>query len=294
MEAAYRIYNRNGGNLLDRTPQGNPSILFQTLLDHFNGDRRKAIIAKSNVYSNEFFNWFGDWTAGVNEFNLENIDYSLVDVEEHEKPWKNDPTKSNRTIRIYLKDQHQKGYFELVKDHEDGYFSVHFKTTKPGAKYNSPTAEASTKEERKILFQQLINAIPNGAKVSTWGSLSEDGVRGLNNVGRNMNKVGEREVSLKSNRSSIKIPIYQKGVDVSKVVDTNGEPLVVWHGSHEDFSEFDVRKTRYFPYVVEDYKGEITGVKDIYSAFFFSSNKQYSERYSGGTVDVDLSDEEYE
>lgn len=251
MESAYTVYHRNGGNFLDLTPDGKHSILFDTLLGYFNGDRFAAIKAKSNVYSDEFTNWFGDWTAGVNEFNLENIDYSLVDVEEHEKPWKNDPTKSNRTIRIYLKDQHQKGYFELVKDHEDGYFSVHFKTTKPGAKYNSPTAEASTKEERKILFQQLINAIPNGAKVSTWGSLSEDGVRGLNNVGRNMNKVGEREVSLKSNGSSIKIPIYQKGVDVSKVIDENGEPLVVWHtnSSIEDESrieEFDrnKRKTR--------------------------------------------------
>ena len=51
MEAAYRIYNRNGGNLLDMTPQGKPSVLFQTLLDHFGGDRTKALIAKSNVYS---------------------------------------------------------------------------------------------------------------------------------------------------------------------------------------------------------------------------------------------------
>jgi hypothetical protein len=32
-------------------------------LSHFNGDRAKAIVAKSNVYSDEFFNWFGDWTA---------------------------------------------------------------------------------------------------------------------------------------------------------------------------------------------------------------------------------------
>ncbi len=29
------------------------------------------------------------------------------------------------------------------------------------------------------------------------------------------------------------------GTDVSKVVDSNGEPLVVWHGSEEEFSVFD-------------------------------------------------------
>lgn len=67
MEAAYRIYNRNGGNLLDMTPQGKPSVLFQTLLDHFGGDRTKALIAKSNVYSDQFFNWFGDWTSEEKE-----------------------------------------------------------------------------------------------------------------------------------------------------------------------------------------------------------------------------------
>lgn len=61
MEAAYTAYDRNGGNFLDMTPTGWPSILFQTLLDYFKGDRAKAIVAKTNVYSDEFFNWFGDW-----------------------------------------------------------------------------------------------------------------------------------------------------------------------------------------------------------------------------------------
>ena len=61
MEAAYTAYDRNGGNFLDMTPTGQPSILFQTLLDYFKGDRAKAIVAKTNVYSDEFFNWFGDW-----------------------------------------------------------------------------------------------------------------------------------------------------------------------------------------------------------------------------------------
>lgn len=67
MEAAYTVYDKNGGNFLDMAPNGNSSILFQTLLDHFGGDRNKAIVAKSNVYSDEFFNWFGDWTAENNE-----------------------------------------------------------------------------------------------------------------------------------------------------------------------------------------------------------------------------------
>ena len=61
METAYKVYHRNGGNMLDLTPNGKHSVLFDTLLEYFNNDRESAIIAKSNVYSDEFINWFGDW-----------------------------------------------------------------------------------------------------------------------------------------------------------------------------------------------------------------------------------------
>jgi hypothetical protein len=33
------------------------------LLKLSNGDRRKALIEKAKVYSDEFINWFGDWLA---------------------------------------------------------------------------------------------------------------------------------------------------------------------------------------------------------------------------------------
>ena len=61
MEAAYKLYHRNGGNFLDLAPNGKTSILFQTLLSEFGGDRTNAIKAKSAVYSNRFREWFGDW-----------------------------------------------------------------------------------------------------------------------------------------------------------------------------------------------------------------------------------------
>ena len=216
------------------------------------------------VRTKAFKKWFGDW-LGVNKFNLDAIDYSKVDVEEVDKPWKDNPTKSNKTIRIYIKGQHEKGYFELVKDYEFGQYSVHFKTAKPGAKYNSPTTMESTKENRKTLFEELVKAIPEGATVSTWGSLSEDGVRGLDNVGRGMTKIGEREVSLKSDGSNIKIPIYQKGEGVSKVVDENDEPLVVYHTTrylkNSNFTTFN------------------TNIEGHPTFIYFSSSKDLSRSY---------------
>lgn len=189
-------------------------LIFSTI-EELSKELSKAsfIFGKDSVKTIERFD--GGYELRVGEaknryFNLDAIDKSRVDIEEHTKPWKDNPSKSNQTIRIYLKDKHNKGYFELVKDEEDNYYSVHFKTSKEGAKYNSDLADISTKEDRKILFEELIKAIPEKAYVSTWGTLSEDGIRGLDNVGRDMIKVGEREAKLKSDNSSITIPIYQK------------------------------------------------------------------------------------
>jgi hypothetical protein len=61
MEAAYKCYHRNNGNMLDLAPNGEPSVLFKTYLDMFNGDRKEAMLEKSKVYSDAFINWFGDW-----------------------------------------------------------------------------------------------------------------------------------------------------------------------------------------------------------------------------------------
>nr|DAX07830.1 MAG TPA: hypothetical protein [Caudoviricetes sp.] len=38
MNAAYSIWDMNNGNSIDRAPNGEPSILFQTLLEKYDGD----------------------------------------------------------------------------------------------------------------------------------------------------------------------------------------------------------------------------------------------------------------
>ena len=237
------------------------------------------------VRTKAFKDWFGDWETTNNLLtNLDKIDNSLVDVEQHYKPWKKDKTKGNNTLRIYLKD-HSKGYFELVKDYEFGMYSVHFKTAREGGKYNSK-AIISTKEDRKTLFKELIKLIPEGAQVSTWGEISEDGIKGLNNVGRDFIKVGEREITKKSDGSKVNIPIYQKGEGISKVVDENGEPLVVYHESPNKFTTFDTSKKRYN---VHDVKGIWTSTIDrkgrgygenIYPLFVNLRNPDYTDVHS--------------
>lgn len=60
-KAAYAIWSLNNGYHIDKAPNGAESILFKSLLNHFNGDRRLAIKVKAKTYSSMFFNWFGDW-----------------------------------------------------------------------------------------------------------------------------------------------------------------------------------------------------------------------------------------
>ena len=79
MEAAYKLYHRNGGNFLDLAPNGKTSILFQTLLSEFGGDRVAAIKAKSAVYSDRFRKWFGDWEKYAPKSDFSKVEEQLVE-----------------------------------------------------------------------------------------------------------------------------------------------------------------------------------------------------------------------
>lgn len=63
----------------------------------------------------------------------------------------------------------------------------------------------------------------------------------------------------------------------SKVVDENGEPLIVYHGSEGMFDKFNKK-----------YRGISTNAKSAKLAFFFTDNKklafEYSRRYAGGQL----------
>jgi len=62
-------------------------------------------------------------------------------------------------------------------------------------------------------------------------------------------------------------------VNASKVVDENGEPLVVYHGSPKQFNTFD------WHYIDEN---------DTESGFFFSSDKNYAKQYGTNVFEVFL------
>ena len=135
-----------------------------------------------------------------------NVNSGKVIVMQAKKPWKNNPSKINDTMRIYLKDKPEVGYFEVVKDEEENFYSVHFK---PEDKDNP---NAWSKEEKEILFQAVADILPSGAYLSTWGELSKGGIAGLNRFGElGFTESGQREVKTKGGeKSGITIPIWKK------------------------------------------------------------------------------------
>lgn len=137
--------------------------------------------------------------------NLESL--KVIKSESYDKPWRDDPEKTNKAFTLSLEEDPNRK-FEIVKDHEDGFWSIHFKTIPEGETYETMTP--LTEEQKARLFKAAADQIPVGDKLSTWGSLTPGGIAGLNRFeSLNFKKVGERDV-VDREGNSIKIPIYEK------------------------------------------------------------------------------------
>lgn len=66
-DVAYYVLSENNGYDLDLAPNGEPSKLYQDLLQLNNNNPRIATAEKAKVYYLEFRNWFGDWLSDDKE-----------------------------------------------------------------------------------------------------------------------------------------------------------------------------------------------------------------------------------
>lgn len=127
-------------------------------------------------------------------------------IETYDKPWRSNSNKSNRAISIALSTKEDQK-FELVKDIEDNYYSVHFKTTLGSLDEN----------EKAALFQEVANNIPFGGKLSTHtgedGAITKGGISGINQFLKYGFKLsGETREVRYVNGSKIQIPILVKSI----------------------------------------------------------------------------------
>lgn len=128
-----------------------------------------------------------------------------VTVKDQSKPWKSDNTKANPSRQFYIKGKEEKGYFELVKDEEDNFYSVHFKPT-------NGDKTTFTYEEKQELTKAIMDALPEGSYLSTWGSISKGGINGLRRIASHNGfvKVNERELVSKETKQPVTVPIILK------------------------------------------------------------------------------------
>lgn len=250
--AAYYVLSENNGYGLDKAPNGEPSKLFSDLLEHYNGDRVAAIQAKARTYFESFRDWFGDWVNPLKPgdiifghpaigktYSLESGKYKdkIIDwdVEFNEKrdKWIEDHSNTVKGTPEYKKARNE--YLIYPENHPD---YVEFLTEEWERVKNK------VKKEGKILFaspHNLLKMFPQD--FNRIINLKDDDF-----IKRNIGRGGkEKESKLWkeginetiSNTTGIPVEYLNenqyfedylnKHLGISKVVDKNGEPLVVYH-----------------------------------------------------------------
>ena len=263
-DKAYFLWMRNKGNELDKAPNGAESKLFNDLLQYFNGDRKKALIAKAKTFSNEFFDWFGDWTGTMGELYADGVERTNTE---------------DGKIKLSLPSHTKENPRQLVLEPQgDNKYYVHIRIWDgdhiPGK---------ITDEDKQLLFNALYNELPAGGEIlfpkSGEGYYGTRGtVAALKRLSRDPRfSPGEKGVlQYKDDPESEEVKKYEGTgfvkkdfSNVSKVVDENGEPLVVWHGSPNDnIQEFN-----------RDLIGSTTDPGVFGKGFYFTPLKSYARQY---------------
>lgn len=117
------------------------------------------------------------------------------------KAWSTGKAEGNEATSYFFKQQPNQR-FELVKDIEPNNYSVHFKTDRNGLSYGN----------KMQLFAKIADEVPEGANLSTWGSVSKGGIHGINRFGKDFGFIqnGSRQLTMKGTKEPVNIPIFQK------------------------------------------------------------------------------------
>lgn len=117
------------------------------------------------------------------------------------KAWSTGKAEGNEATSYFFKQQPNQR-FELVKDVEPNNYSVHFKTDRNGLNYGN----------KMQLFAKVADEVPEGANLSTWGSVSKGGIHGINRFGKDFGFIqnGTRQLTMKGTKEPVEVGIFQK------------------------------------------------------------------------------------
>ena len=117
------------------------------------------------------------------------------------KAWSTGKAEGNEATSYFFKQQPNQR-FELVKDVEPNNYSVHFKTDRNGLSYGN----------KMQLFAKVADEVPEGANLSTWGSVSKGGIHGINRFGKDFGFIqnGTRQLTMKGTKEPVEVGVFQK------------------------------------------------------------------------------------
>lgn len=117
------------------------------------------------------------------------------------KAWSTGKAEGNEATSYFFKQQPNQR-FELVKDIEPNNYSVHFKTDKNSLSYGN----------KMQLFAKVADEVPEGANLSTWGSISKGGIHGINRFGKDFGFIqnGTRQLTMKGTKEPVEVGVFQK------------------------------------------------------------------------------------
>ena len=206
--AAYYVLSENNGYGLDKAPNGEPSKLFSDLLEHYNGDRVAAIQAKARTYSKSFKEWFGDWEKAANA-NRVSLGKEIPNTDKYSKYGQKGETDVE--IREVLD---EKGTvigtvrMEFSGKNRKGVVTLHPNLTVTGKGYGT------------ALYQHIADKYNINVEES-FGEIgkSEAAKRMWDRIHNAVSRDPDTPLRQLTPSNS------------SKVVDENGEPLIVYHGT---------------------------------------------------------------
>ena len=271
-DTAHLLWSRNNGYSIDKAPNGADSILFGELFHITNGDRTRAIILKSKLYSDEFLKWFGDWTSEDKRFKNANIIWGHPGTG---KTWMFEHGAKN----IIDFDSEYKSKIGNLKEREQ------LKKKIGKSEYNKKLDELfdqakqeALKSGKKLLVSDM-HFLRNRSKdldivtnISDQEFIQRSHQRGehnesdkmewKNSINQAMKNIPESKVL---NTTGYISDLFARS-NVSKVVDKNGEPQVTYHTVNP----------RYNP----NFKKFDTNIEGVKTAIYHTDSYQMSATYN--------------
>lgn len=141
---------------------------------------------------------------------------------------------------------------------------------------NAPTEYFEAKPQRIVGFEEFgVAIVPEDVSDETIQGLKNVGILDIrkydNEDGRKAILANLDEMTFQLKPTDTKSDAFKNWFDGSKVVDKNGEPLVVYHGTGSNFKAFSAKKG-----------GSYSNAKSAKLGFFFTNDKEMADTYRSG------------